>query len=119
MSRVIHGRRCPRRGFAMIVAVALVALVAVALGAVMSLFRLDLDRTANALEQAQLRQMLLAGERAARGQLETVTANPQGAQGPAPVVVALPAALVADGGALSVSVTTSGAEADESHSGLH
>jgi hypothetical protein len=93
-----QGRRRRCGAFAMIVAVALVALVALALGAVLSLFRLDLNRTADALEQAQLRQMLLAGQREARGQLESARAGAQ------PVALALPASLSAQGGALEFGV---------------
>ena len=91
-----------RPAFAMIMAVALVALVALALGAVLSLFRLDLDRTARAVEQAQLRQMLLAGERAAREQLETAPPDAANAAQGAPVSVPLPAALSANGAALEL-----------------
>jgi hypothetical protein len=53
----------------MLTALALVALVAVAIAAALSVFRLDLRRTAGAVDDAQLRQLLLAGQRAVRDRL--------------------------------------------------
>ena len=96
--------RNDRRGFAMLTAIALVALVGVAMAAVLALVQLDLRRTADALVEAQLRQMLLAGERAARERLDaTGTDGPRAAEA-APA--SLPAALAADGGALEVTLTS-------------
>ena len=87
-----------RRGFAMIVAIGLVALVAMAIATVLALVRLDLRRTAESLEQAQLRQMLLAGERAAGEQLAASEAAPAAQD----VAVALPPGLAADGASLKL-----------------
>ena len=89
-----HGsNRRTRHGFAMLTALALVALVAVAMAAALSVFRLDLRRTAGTVDDAQLRQLLLAGQRAARDRL------PRDA-GAVPTIeqpVALPAPLAAEG----------------------
>jgi hypothetical protein len=99
MKRVTPAKR---RGFAMLTAVALVALVAMALAAVLALVRLDLGRTADALDEAQLRQMLLAGEHAARERLDAAgEAAPRTDEA---VPISLPPALAADGGAVDVTV---------------
>ena len=91
-----------RRGMAMLIAVALVSLVGMAIAAVLALVRLELTRTADTLEDAQLRQMLLAGETAAREKLSAMTGDvPKAGE---EVSVPLPAALAADGAALHLRI---------------
>jgi hypothetical protein len=93
-------RRPPaaRRGFATLTAVALIALVAMALVATGSLFNAEFRRTQRATEEAQLRQLLLAGERAARDALAANAANEPGK----PINVELPTSLTAGGARLSL-----------------
>ena len=86
-----------RRGFAMLTAIALIALVGVAMAAAAAVFRLDLRRTAAAVRDAQLRQLLVAGERAARETLPAGGAVTQSNQS-----VALPPAVAARGASLAV-----------------
>src|SRR4051812_1565563 len=57
-----------RRGFALITAVTLIGLVAMALAAVTLLFSANVRRTRDALADAQLRQLLLAGAQVATEQ---------------------------------------------------
>jgi len=89
-----------RRGFAMLTAITLVALVGVAMAAAGSVFRLDLRRTAAVTQDAQLRQLLIAGERAARDKLP---ATP-GPVAPSEGAVPLPPALASRGATLSVRI---------------
>ena len=86
-----------RRGFAVLTAIVLTALVAVAMTAALSVFRANVRRTAAALDDAQLRQLLLAGERVARQRLAAPPA-PAGQGGP----VELPPSLSQDGATLRV-----------------
>ena len=58
-----------RRAFATIAALGLIAVVGVTLAAVATLLAGDVKRTRRAAEDAQLRQLLLAGEAAARATL--------------------------------------------------
>jgi len=97
-------RRTPRRprhrrGLAMLTAIALIALVGMAMAAAGAVFHLDLRRTAAAVQDAQLRQLLVAGERAAR---EALPAAGAGAVTDADHPVALPPALAARGASLVV-----------------
>jgi hypothetical protein len=92
----------PTRGLAIVAAVVLIGLTAVAFVALASLVRHDVRRTAQTRGEAQLRQLLLAGERAAAASLATPG---QGMQS-----VPLPAALSAEGASLSF---TPGDPADE------
>jgi hypothetical protein len=99
---------CDARGFATLTAIALVALVAVAMAAAAAVFRLDVRRTAAAVDDAQLRQMLLAGERAARARLDARAGAPAAAAGEA---VALPPPLAAAGATLRISIAPDAAGA--------
>jgi len=98
-------RRTPRprhrRGLAMLTAIALIALVGVAMAAAGAVFRIDLHRTAAAVQDAQLRQMLVVGERAAREALPAAGAG-AGAVTESNHPVALPPALAARGESLVV-----------------
>jgi Zn-dependent alcohol dehydrogenase len=58
--------RSRRRGFAALTAIALIALVGFGLAAMAALFAAETRRTGRVREDAQLRQLLLAGEVAAR-----------------------------------------------------
>ncbi len=82
------------RGLAIVAAVVLIGLTGVAFVGLASLVRHDLRRTAHARGEAQLRQLLLAGERAAAASLDRPG---QGIQN-----VALPAELAAEGATLSI-----------------
>jgi hypothetical protein len=84
----------------MLTAIALIALVGVAMGAAASVFKLDLRRTAAVLEDTQLRQLLVAGERAARDKLPAAGAVAE-SNGPVP----LPPPLAARGASLAVHVS--------------
>ena len=97
-----------RRGFAMLTAIALVALVAVAMAAAASVFRLDLRRTVTGAEDAQLRQLLFAGERIARAKLPREDGKVESAAGP----VQLPPALAAQGASMNVGVAPKADNAD-------
>lgn len=91
----------------MLTAIALVALVAVAMAAVGSMFRLNLRRTGEALADAQLRQLLIAGERAARERLASAKASdavPSNAVRAFDHSVPLPAPLAAAGGSLKLRI---------------
>ena len=90
-----------RRGLAMLTAIALIALVGVAMAAAGAVFRLDLRRTAASVQDAQLRQLLVAGERAAREALPAAGAG-AGAVTESDHPVALPPALAARGASLTV-----------------
>ena len=90
-----------RRGLAMLTAIALIALVGVAMAAAGAVFRLDLRRTAASVQDAQLRQLLVAGERAAREALPAAGAG-AGAVTESNHPVALPPALAARGESLVV-----------------
>ena len=79
-----------RRGMASIVAVGTIPLVAVALAAMLSLFAAEIRRTRDAAAGAQLRQLLVAGEWAAR---DRVGKNAGPVTEPADVPVMLPAEL--------------------------
>ena len=98
MTAINARRESARRGFAMIVAIALIGVVGLALASILSLSHLDLRRTSEAAQGAQLRQLLVAGERAARDRL-----NAGDATGGV-LSVSLPPALAADGGAMEVRV---------------
>ena len=89
--------RRSRRGFAVLTAIVLTALVAVAIAAALSVFRTNLSRTAAVASDAQLRQLLLAGERVARARL----ASPADGAGQGERVE-LPAALPQDGATLHI-----------------
>jgi len=91
-----------RRGFAMLTAIALVALVSVAMAAAAAVFRLDVRRTASAAEEAELRELLMAGERIARERLASAGGDDPRAGMEA---VPLPPSLAADGGSLRLIVT--------------
>jgi hypothetical protein len=94
ISVLAPGRRDRSRpGFAIVAAVVLIAMTGFAFVALAGLVRHDIRRTAQARGECQLRQLLLAGERAAAASLD---APGQGVQN-----VALPAELSADGATLS------------------
>jgi hypothetical protein len=83
-----------RSGFAIVAAVVLIAMTGFAFVALAGLVRHDVRRTARARGEAQLRQLLLAGEAAAAGSHDAAGKSPQD--------VPLPAELSADGAKLSV-----------------
>jgi hypothetical protein len=85
----------------MLTAIALVALVGVAMAAAASVFGLDLRRTAAVVGDAQLRQLLVAGERAARQNLPMDAAAAVGGFDGA---VPLPPALAERGATLALRV---------------
>jgi type II secretory pathway component PulK len=58
-----------RRGFAMLTALALISIVGLGLAAMAALFASEARRSAQQRDDAQLRQLLLAGEVAVRGAL--------------------------------------------------
>ena len=91
--RPLHVRRHPNHGVAIVAAVVLIGLTGFAFVALASLVRHDVRRTAQARAEAQLRQLLLAGESAVRSSLD---APPQGVR-----AVTLPAELSSDGAKLS------------------
>lgn len=95
--------RRPRNGFATATAMAVVALAAVALASLAALLASDGRRTRDALNDAQLRQLLLAGaDEAGR----RVGADDAGAGGG--TTVALPPDLEAAGGSVRLTVDPSG-----------
>ena len=104
MTEILRRRHRHPRGFAMLAAIAMVGLVAVAMAAAASIFRLDLRRTADSLHDAQARQLLLAGERAVRARLGNGV--PTGDD----FDVQLPVALRAEGAVLHARLTRAGAE---------
>lgn len=81
-----------RPGFASVTAVILIALVGAALAAAVTLLGAESRRTRSAVEDAQLRQLLLAGEAGARQHLAR-----RGAADGTAVPLALPADLSAAG----------------------
>jgi hypothetical protein len=84
-------RRHDRTGFATLTAVAIIGIVAVCFAAMAAMFATDLKRNARLTEEAQLRQLLIAGESVSRaGTVEKKT------------VVKLPEELTADGMTLSI-----------------
>jgi hypothetical protein len=97
-----------RRGFAMLTAIALIGLVAVAMAAAAAVFRLDLRRTTAVMEDAQLRQLLVAGERAAREKLPAAPGPVSASEAP----VSLPPALTTRGATLAVHLSK-GPEGDD------
>jgi hypothetical protein len=99
-------RQCEHRGFAMLTAIALVAVVGVAMAAAASVFRLDLRRTAAVVEDTQLRQLLIAGERAARAKLPAAPAAITASDD----LVSLPPSLATRGASLTVRLAPGGAE---------
>src|SRR5829696_5024687 len=82
-----------RRAFATVAAVVLIGMAGMVFVALTALVGHDLRRTARAGAEAQLRQLLTAGEVAAAASLD----RPAGAE-----EVAVPAALAADGAKLTV-----------------
>jgi type II secretory pathway component PulK len=58
-----------RRGFATLIALGLIGLIGAALAALAVSFSHDVKRNARQMEDAQLRQLLIAGEAAARGSI--------------------------------------------------
>ena len=87
-SRAAHRRR---RGFGTVVAILLLLLVAATLPVLASVFTADAKRTRAQADDAQLRQLLMAGAVFAKGQAPTITAVGSGAAAaPAPVDVPLP-----------------------------
>jgi hypothetical protein len=109
---------CRRRssGLAIVAAVVLIGMAGVVFVALTSLVRHDLRRTAQARGEAQLRQLLLAGEAAAA---RSVGAPGQGGQN-----VTLPAELSADGATLSFTTGDADGETrvvnvDAAFAGLH
>src|SRR5687768_403572 len=95
MSR--HSTRL-RGGFASVVAVALIALIATALATMTSLFALELRRTTRQSADAQLRQLLIAGAFAAPENLGNGAVERT-------VTVALPDDLAATGATLKLRLT--------------
>jgi hypothetical protein len=83
-----------KRGLAVVAAVVLIGLTGVAFVALASLVRHDVRRTARARNEAQLRQLLLAGEAAAAASLD---GQGQGVQN-----VTLPSELASDGATLTI-----------------
>ena len=81
------------RALATVTAVVLIGIAAVAFVALTAVVGHDLRRTARARGEAQLRQLLLAGEAAAGQALDTSAAGPQ--------VVPLPSALTAERASVS------------------
>ena len=69
-----HLRRRSRRGFGAFIAILLLLLVAATLPMIASVFAADAKRTRSQADDAQLRQMLIAGAVFAKGQ---ATAEPQ------------------------------------------
>jgi Tfp pilus assembly protein PilV len=67
-----------RPGFATFMAVVLLAALGISLAALATMVRIDARRTRDAAHQAQLRQLLLAGERVAASQLADAKAPPVG-----------------------------------------
>lgn len=67
----MNGRRADRRGFALVTAVILLALMSAVALAMVMLLRADMNRTHAAEDEAQLRQLLLAGSDVARTAAET------------------------------------------------
>src|SRR4051812_17106737 len=93
-----------RTGFATATSMAVVALAAVALASLAALLVSDGRRTRNALDDAQLRQLLLAGADDAG---RRVGADDGGPAGGAPLV--LPPDLAAGGGSVRLTVDPPGA----------
>jgi hypothetical protein len=91
----------------MLTAIALIALVGVAMAAAAAVFKLDLRRTAAVLEDTQLRQLLVAGERAARDKLPAAGVVAE-SNGP----VSLPPPLAARGASLSLHVSSGQTETE-------
>jgi len=97
----VSNRTCSRRaGMALITAVTLLALVSVAVASIGMTFALSAKRTAAAQNEAQLRQLLLAGANAALAHLNT-PASTQPADRASQIDVPVPAVLV--GGRVTVS----------------
>ena len=101
MKLTIYRQR--RAGFATIVALMLVALVAAAIAAVTSLAAADFRRTSNEWRDAQLRQLILAGTIEARAPVAA------GAPGDSKYQLSLPAELAGLGGQVDVLISPAGA----------
>ena len=97
-------KRKSRSGFALIVAIALVAMVAMTIASIGFVMREDVLRTRAAGDEAQLRQLLLAGTQTARVRLAATGGKADGA-------MALPDSLAGDGA--RVSLTQESAAADQ------
>jgi hypothetical protein len=97
-------KRKTRRGFALIVAIALVAMVAMTIASIGFVMRTEVLRTRAAGDEAQLRQLLLAGTQTARARLAAAGGKADGA-------MALPDSLA--GAGASVSLTEESTAADQ------
>lgn len=96
----MNERSDPRiRGFATVAAVVLIGMASVAFLGMAALARHELVRTRRAAADAQLRQLLLAGQAASDARLSADAAPTPGA-----VVIELPAVLAEPGGRLTIHV---------------
>jgi hypothetical protein len=84
-TRIRRRRQRASNGFATLMAIALVAMAGVAFVAIASMMRHDVRRTRRAVAEAQLRQMLSAGEEAVRSQLDATGGGENGATREVPV----------------------------------
>lgn len=98
-----------RRGLAMIMAMALMALVALLLVTLASVTRTQAHYSRHTAEEAQLRQLLLAGERAAALALDEVSTDGD------ELTVPLPAALREADGELLLRITSPEADRRNVH----
>ena len=94
-----------RRAFATVAALGLIAVVGVTLAAVATLLTSDVKRTRRAADDAQLRQLLVAGEAAARASLA-------GTDQPREVALKLPTELESTGITLTIERLDGGNPAD-------
>jgi type II secretory pathway pseudopilin PulG len=94
--------KCARHGFAAVMAIVLIGLVAATLAAVGIMFTSEARRTRSQAADAQLRQLLIAGAAEAQQRL------PAGATEFPTAAVALPPALGGDGATLSLGCTREG-----------
>jgi hypothetical protein len=92
---MIPARRLTRRAFATVAALGLIAVVGVTLAALATLLAGDVKRTVGGAADAQLRQLLIAGEAAARASLAHDGA-------PGEVTLALPDELQSTGITLTI-----------------
>jgi type II secretory pathway component PulK len=93
-----------RRGFALIIAITLIGLLGITIGTIGIAMRTDVLRTRQAVDDAQLRQLLLAGAQQARARLAGAT--------PVDGAMTLPQEIAGDGA--SVQLTQESTASDQS-----
>jgi hypothetical protein len=96
-----------RRGFAIIIAIGLMGLVAAALALLATMMAADTRRTSSAVTEAQLRQLLVAGAAVAQRDIQGIVAA--GEKGRA---ITLPEPLSQPGGKLTLTAKSSGDRAE-------